>query len=324
MPKISVIVPVYKVEKYIRRCIDSILLQKFTDFELILVDDGSPDNCGAICDKYAITDKRVRVLHQKNGGVSRARNSAIEIARGEYITFVDSDDWLDICYLERLFTIASQNAADTVIASINRVNCESEIAPVISDEYIKLSNREAINYCGELNDEKFRSAVAKLVKRNIVQKHLFPEGRKWSEDTAVVYKWYWESEKIIDTNDQLYYYWENPEGVTSNTNFKVRLGEIDTLEEQLQFFEGNCFDGLYEKFLNSYMYNLSYQHKLCKQDYKDERLAKKLKRKLQDIVNVNKKTYPITMQSHPYVYEALYPNLMWLYWTWKGICNKFR
>ena len=95
MPQISIIVPVYKVEKYINRCIDSILTQTFTDFELILVDDGSPDNCPAICDRYVSKDNRVKVIHKKNGGVSSARNSALDIAQGEYITFVDADDLLE-------------------------------------------------------------------------------------------------------------------------------------------------------------------------------------------------------------------------------------
>lgn len=94
MPQISVIVPVYKVEKYIHRCVDSILAQTFTDFELILVDDGSPDNCGAICDEYAARDPRIHVIHKKNGGLSSARNAGLDIAQGEYIMFCDSDDYV--------------------------------------------------------------------------------------------------------------------------------------------------------------------------------------------------------------------------------------
>ena len=97
MPGISVIVPVYKVEKYLHECVDSILAQTFRDFELILVDDGSPDNCGAICDEYAAKDSRIRVIHQENQGLSGARNSGIDVARGEYITFVDADDSIEPC-----------------------------------------------------------------------------------------------------------------------------------------------------------------------------------------------------------------------------------
>lgn len=321
MSKISVIVPVYNVEKYICRCIDSILLQKFTDFELILVDDGSPDNCGEICDKYAIIDKRVRVLHQKNGGVSRARNNAMEIAQGEYITFVDSDDWLDCCYLDRLYTIAIQNNADTVISSIKRVDHESKIEPIIGDEYKKLSNREAIEYCGRLNDEKFRAVLAKLVRKSIVKKYPFPEGRKWSEDTDVVYKWYWKSEKIIDINDQLYYYWNNPEGVTNNVDYRVRLGEIETLEELLPFLKQNGFDELYGKFVMSYVNNLSFQYGMAIKEYKDKKLATQLKKKLKKTIRKNKKLKLLNWETHKHIYEILYPHVMWIYWTVKAKIN---
>lgn len=107
-PKVSVIVPVYKVEKYLPECIDSILAQTFTDFELILVDDGSPDNSGKICDEYASRDSRVRVFHKENGGVSSARNFGVRYARAEYIAFLDSDDWWKPLFLERMFALAQK------------------------------------------------------------------------------------------------------------------------------------------------------------------------------------------------------------------------
>ncbi len=95
MPLFSIIIPVYNVEKYLNKCVDSVLNQTFTDFEVILVDDGSPDNCPAICDSYAEKDKRVRVIHKQNGGLICARKSGLEAARGDYIGFVDSDDWIE-------------------------------------------------------------------------------------------------------------------------------------------------------------------------------------------------------------------------------------
>ena len=103
LPEISVIVPVYKVEKYLPQCIDSILAQTFTDFELLLVDDGSPDRCGEICEEYAGKDTRIRVFHQANAGLSCARNTGLMNACGRYVTFIDSDDYVKPCYLERLY-----------------------------------------------------------------------------------------------------------------------------------------------------------------------------------------------------------------------------
>lgn len=125
MPKISVIIPVYHVEKYLHQCVNSILAQTFTDFELILIDDGSPDNCPAICDEYAARDNRVVVVHQENGGVSFARNTALDIAKGEYITFCDSDDYYVATWLEDLyFGIAD---ADVAIGQYFTISDEGSI-----------------------------------------------------------------------------------------------------------------------------------------------------------------------------------------------------
>ena len=118
MPELSIIVPVYKVEKYLPRCIDSILAQTFGDFELILIDDGSPDGCGRICDEYAQKDKRIVVIHQKNMGVSAARNAGLDIARGRYIGFVDSDDWIEPQMYEVMMDAIRENGADMAVCGV--------------------------------------------------------------------------------------------------------------------------------------------------------------------------------------------------------------
>ena len=114
LPEISVIVPVYKVEPFLKECIDSILLQKFTNFELILIDDGSPDQCGVICDSYAKEDSRIKVIHQTNQGLSAARNTGLDIAIGQYLTFIDSDDIVEVDYLEKMLQLINQYEADVV------------------------------------------------------------------------------------------------------------------------------------------------------------------------------------------------------------------
>ncbi|HEL7541574.1 TPA: glycosyltransferase, partial [Enterococcus faecalis] len=118
MPKISIIVPVYNVEKYLEKCVRSILAQTFTDFELILVDDGSPDSSGAMCDQFAEQDERVKVIHKENGGLSDARNAGIEIATGEYLGFVDSDDYIADDMYELLYTNIVKEDADLSICGI--------------------------------------------------------------------------------------------------------------------------------------------------------------------------------------------------------------
>lgn len=149
MPKISIIVPVYNVEAYLHKCINSILAQTFEDFELILIDDKSPDSSGEICDKYAERDSRIRVIHKlKNQGVSSARNEGLDEAQGEYITFIDSDDWVEPVYLEHLYHLAVENGADMTscmyeydgdLNSLNRTAdvCEGEVrqkTTIITDE----------------------------------------------------------------------------------------------------------------------------------------------------------------------------------------------
>ena len=118
MPELSIIVPVYKVEKYLPRCIDSILAQTFGDFELVLIDDGSPDGCGRICDEYARKDKRIVVIHQKNMGVSAARNAGLDIAHGRYIGFVDSDDWIEPQMYEVMMDAIRENGADMAVCGV--------------------------------------------------------------------------------------------------------------------------------------------------------------------------------------------------------------
>ena len=121
MPKISVIVPVYNTEKYLNRCIDSILAQTFTDFELLLIDDGSTDCSGKICDEYAAKDSRVRVFHKENGGVSSARNMGLDNAQGEWITFVDSDDWVHEDFLKKRLALALNDNADIAYCDVEYV-----------------------------------------------------------------------------------------------------------------------------------------------------------------------------------------------------------
>ena len=125
MELISVIVPVYKVEKYLRECVDSILAQTYTNLEIILVDDGSPDNCGKICDEYAQNDSRIKVIHQENGGLSAARNAGLDIATGKYIGFVDSDDYAELNMFEELHKRIIENNADLSICGVKKFGMES-------------------------------------------------------------------------------------------------------------------------------------------------------------------------------------------------------
>lgn len=129
MPKVSIIVPIYNVEKYLSRCMDSLLNQTLTDIEIIMVDDESPDNCPAMCDEYAKQDSRIKVIHKKNGGLGFARNSGLEIATGEFVAFVDSDDFVDVTMYETLYRTAKESDLDTVYCGCNFYKDETSITP---------------------------------------------------------------------------------------------------------------------------------------------------------------------------------------------------
>ncbi len=169
MPKVSVIVPVYNVEKYLDRCINSILHQTFTDFELILVDDGSPDNCGKICDEYARKDNRVVVIHKQNAGVSAARNTGIDKACGEYIMFVDSDDYIDAKMLEGML---SNSSADIIFCGLQYVDTNKNIIKkCVSKEFYNIDRATFTNehFLSVRKKSIINGPCNKLLKKVIIE-----------------------------------------------------------------------------------------------------------------------------------------------------------
>lgn len=167
MPKISIIVPVYNVEKYLEKCVRSILAQTFTDFELILVDDGSPDSSGAMCDQFAEQDQRVKVIHKENGGLSDARNAGIEIATGEYLGFVDSDDYIADDMYELLYTNIVKEDADLSICGIYDVY-EGKEPVEKQQQYIVLDKVAAMKMILEAKVVSVH-AVNKLYKKKFLK-----------------------------------------------------------------------------------------------------------------------------------------------------------
>lgn len=164
MPLISIIIPVYNSEKTLNRCVNSILNQTFMDWELLLVDDGSTDKSGKICDQYALKDFRIRVFHKKNGGVSSARNTGLDYAIGSWITFVDSDDFIDATFLDTLIRLQS---SDLCISGIQFINNETILLP--PEEYIKIENVAELDNL--LNKLYFTAPWGKVYKNEIIQKN---------------------------------------------------------------------------------------------------------------------------------------------------------
>lgn len=175
MPEISVIVPVYKVEKYLNCCVDSILNQTFENFELILVDDGSPDDCGRICDEYAAKDNRVVVIHQKNQGLSCARNTGIEAARGRYLCFVDSDDYVAPDYCRVLYELLTESEADFSVCGVCRFRDGDVPEPVDAEDPGRVSSGEFLKM--QLQRQSEFGVWNKLYRRELFEKISFVPGR---------------------------------------------------------------------------------------------------------------------------------------------------
>jgi len=210
MPKISVIITVYNVEKYLSRCLDSVVNQTFKDLEIICVNDGSTDNSAEILDRYASKDKRIIIINQKNGGLSAARNTGLRHASGQYIGFVDSDDWIDIDYYECLVGLAEKNNADIVMAGMRVVdqdNIYDNTTPnMVTNNFVrKIKNLPN----GGIND--------KLLKSELFQGLEFPVGRYY-EDNVVLLKVMYYSKIVVFTNSVSYYYFMNQSGICRTTN----------------------------------------------------------------------------------------------------------
>ena len=248
MPKLSVIVPVYNTEKYLRECVDSILAQTFTDFELILVDDGSTDSSGAICDEYAGKDPRIQVIHQKNGGITVARKSGVRAACGEYVTFVDSDDWID---KNMYHTMLTQEPADIVICNIIRARNDGMFELRCRINPGKYDKQKLIDHFYPVMLFDFDcsqpavhpSLCNKLIRREIIRNVLnnVADSITYGEDALCSYACMLDAENIRVMDQGLYYYRENLQSVCNVYN-KEMFSKLILLGTELerQFAERNC------------------------------------------------------------------------------------
>lgn len=246
MPEISVIVPVYRVEPYLRQCVDSILSQTFTDFELILVDDGSPDNCGAICDEYALKDSRVRVIHKQNGGLSDARNAGIDMAKGEFLTFIDSDDLVAPEYLNRLYHSIKSSAAE--IAICNMLPFKDSSNPQIEEQNSNdskriISGRDACLSIYRMDGTVPIMAWGKLYKSSLFNGIRYPVGLI-HEDDATTPKLFYLANKIAQIGDKLYLYRSRADSIMSQPFSAKRFDCLSAVDSCIMFFKHNQDDEL--------------------------------------------------------------------------------
>ena len=209
--KISIIVPVYNVGKYLKKCLESIINQTYKNIEIILIDDGSTDNSASICDQYKKIDKRIKVIHQENKGLSGARNIGLKNITGDYITFIDSDDYVEIDYIEFLYKLIKEDNYDISACNFNKIINNKQEKNKLQDKYI-LNSEQALYEVFDINNSFTQSAWAKLYKRDLFNNNYFPEGKIY-EDIETIGNILLKVNKIIYSTIPKY-------------NYYIRLGSL--------------------------------------------------------------------------------------------------
>ena len=318
-PLISIIVPIYKVEDYIRKCVDSILNQTYKNLEIILVDDGSPDNCGSICEEYSLKDKRIKVIHKKNGGLSSARNAGLDIASGEYIGFIDSDDWIESDMYESLYNALMKYNADISVCGRYIVK-ENRITTISDTEKAEVfTRREALaelvldEYSGMKN-----FAWDKLYKKELFENIRYPEG-KYFEDIFTTYKLFSISNKIVDIKSPKYYYLLREDSICGTNAASKRYDYYQANIECLEYIKK--IEPLLSDMCDKQLFNRIHfcLNDILLLDYKKNEytiqineILKKLKENYSSLKNskemgLKQKISLMFIGKHPNLYSFIYP-----------------
>lgn len=326
MATISVIVPIYNTEKYLNRCVDSILNQTFSDFELILVDDGSPDNCGKICDDYVKRDNRVNVIHKQNGGLSEARNYGIEWALknsdSEWITFIDSDDWVHPLFLELLLDAVVKNNVDLGI-------CDYLSTKADELEVNEINNRVELFSTEDfwiLYNEKSIVACMKIYKKLDFLYIRYPVG-KLHEDAFTTHKIFFKHKRIAYVNEKIYYYYFNPNSITRSTWTPKRIDELDGRIAIINFFDDINKDNL-KKYEIKKLVNVACSQIISIKNSPHITSKHKylctLRKKVLKYFRKFGREVGFSLKKDAWIYECLYPKRMWIYWIIKAQLDKIK
>ncbi len=308
--KISVIVPIYRVEKYLDECILSIREQTYRDLEIILVNDGSPDSCGNICKKHASEDSRITVIDKENGGLSDARNAGLLVSTGEYIYFVDSDDRLTKTSVEEMYRFATENSADMVIGGFERFSDETDkvfFSTEAEGLYVKVMDQ------AQLVEDFYRDgcqAWAVLYSRKIHEGILFPKG-EINEDEAIVFHIMERVKTAVVTNRVVYSYRNRSESITTEEFSPKKLVWVKHCEQNAEWIKAHYPD-LEKQAMLRFAGSICWAMReiaICKTDYKS--CVPELKKKLSENYKAFRKCKPtgqlkIRLMMNRYLPFALY------------------
>lgn len=323
MSEISVIVPVYKVENYLHRCVESILKQTFNNFDLILIDDGSPDNCGMICDEYARKNSRIHVIHQKNSGLSAARNSGIEWAfrhsDSKWLTFIDSDDWIHPQMLQWLHKAACETGIFVSICGYYET--ESNTLEVDTSQ-IKIKQWKTEDFYLQRNVNA-TIACGKLYKKECFKNIRYPIG-KIHEDEYVTYRVLFNYSQIAVVEAPLYAYFQNPESIMHSEWTPQKLDALEAIEMQIKFFKKRKMKEIYKNRIRGYIDSATGQYKQCRDIPSELRTALWIKYKIVVKIITHHKQRVLGKKMELYILEILFPHLMNCYWLMQALKSKLK
>ncbi len=287
--KISVIVPIYNVENYMSRCVDSILNQTYSNLEVILIDDESPDNCPSICEEYKQRDNRVKVIHQKNKGLSGARNAGIDIALGKYLAFVDSDDYLAVDFIESLYQAITATNSDVAMCKYEYVKGDVMTQCHKTGECTVYSGIEMIENMYSPDGAFFVVAWNKLYKRKLFEQIRYPQGRI-HEDEATTHQLYYEAQRAVFVNRYLYGYYVGGESITRKKFNRNRLDWAWSVEQRLSFLEDKGLSNIMPTAIRAYADGVIDLYFQCKEGLKNsQKEQKELKIKIKKAIRYVKR-----------------------------------
>ena len=323
MAEISIIVPVYKAQAYLHSCIESILSQTYQNFELILVDDGSPDSCGEICEEYAARDSRVHVIHQDNQGQAAARNHGLKIAQGTWVCFVDSDDLIHPQMIEMLQRAVKESGAPISMCQMLEAQEVPETFAIhrnFQSETLFLDEKTLV----DLHDkDAYPSwvACAKLIRKDIVQTHLFVEGRVFEDNEAVCH-WVYAGKTIEQVPYALYFYRTNPDSTTKSEFSLKKLDYLWALEEIIRFFSSIGYMDLRERFVQRYVEAAAGCFYGARRTLSRPEVARQIESSFWKFLRQQR--LHLKKEQFEYWLDAAHPKLIRLYWPAEGVIRTVR
>ncbi len=313
MVEISVIVPVYKAERYLKDCVDSILNQTFSDLEILLVDDGSPDGCGAICDDYAAREPRVTAIHQENQGQSAARNHAMKYAKGNWICFVDSDDLIHPQMISALYEAVRESGAGISMCQMLEARSLPEDFMNPREIGFKVFSIDESTLVSLFDKKEYPAWVscAKLIRRDLVESYPFQPGRIY-EDNEAVCRWVVKGKILAKSQEALYFYRTNPISTTQSAFSLKKLDYLWALESIIRFYHGLGYRTLTQRFCDMYASaaSVDYYHVCYELQQRD--IARGIYRNIRKLFLWDR--IPITKPQFETLLGVLHPNLIRLYW----------